>query len=297
MSIEERIEKLERTMKDHLHLGVDGSKEFDGSTSINAKEVEIHGSGAVKEGQLSSPFVMYDGTPEDGKNKRLTGISVASLHKDTVSEQVQGSITSGKNRKFDNIIPLNKTDFDDVNFSQMIIGHNPQSTQSMSGPSVFPPFSFLWALRTPYIEGSGLITNGGTTLTDNTADFKNSLAGSVLYLSNLEARKVVSNTSNEITIDGTWSSASGEYGYQLVTPIFLGAAQYPFTRLYVGEDIRLGYGSSGGSQVQYIKWGNGSPEGVVTANIGSLYLRRDGSTNTTLYIKESGTGSSGWIAK
>lgn len=43
--------------------------------------------------------------------------------------------------------------------------------------------------------------------------------------------------------------------------------------------------------------GTGSPENVVTANIGSLFLRRDGGTNTTLYVKESGTGATGWSAK
>jgi len=41
----------------------------------------------------------------------------------------------------------------------------------------------------------------------------------------------------------------------------------------------------------------GSPEGVVTAPVGSVYLRRDGGANTTFYIKESGTGNTGWIAK
>lgn len=43
--------------------------------------------------------------------------------------------------------------------------------------------------------------------------------------------------------------------------------------------------------------GSGSPEGVITAPIGSLYLRTDGGANTTLYVKESGTGNTGWIAK
>lgn len=43
--------------------------------------------------------------------------------------------------------------------------------------------------------------------------------------------------------------------------------------------------------------GNGSPESVVTAGIGSLYLRQDGGVNTTLYIKESGAASTGWVAK
>lgn len=43
--------------------------------------------------------------------------------------------------------------------------------------------------------------------------------------------------------------------------------------------------------------GTGSPESVVTAGIGTLYLRTDGGAGTTLYVKESGTGATGWIAK
>ena len=47
------------------------------------------------------------------------------------------------------------------------------------------------------------------------------------------------------------------------------------------------------------KWlsGNGTPEAVVTAPIGSLYSRLNGGANTTLYVKESGTGNTGWVAK
>jgi hypothetical protein len=43
--------------------------------------------------------------------------------------------------------------------------------------------------------------------------------------------------------------------------------------------------------------GSGSPESVVTAPVGSLYTRTDGGAGTTLYVKESGSGSTGWVAK
>ena len=43
--------------------------------------------------------------------------------------------------------------------------------------------------------------------------------------------------------------------------------------------------------------GTGSPEGVLTAPIGSLYTNLTGSTSTTLYVKTSGTGNTGWTAK
>ncbi len=42
--------------------------------------------------------------------------------------------------------------------------------------------------------------------------------------------------------------------------------------------------------------GTGSPEAVVTAPVCSLYLRTDGSTGTTVYVKESGVGNTGWVA-
>jgi hypothetical protein len=43
-----------------------------------------------------------------------------------------------------------------------------------------------------------------------------------------------------------------------------------------------------------IRTGSGAPENNVTAAVGSLYLRTDGGAGTTLYVKESGTGNTGW---
>jgi Pectate lyase superfamily protein len=43
--------------------------------------------------------------------------------------------------------------------------------------------------------------------------------------------------------------------------------------------------------------GSGSPQGGIVANPGSLFLNSAGGANTTLYIKESGTGNTGWVAK
>ena len=43
--------------------------------------------------------------------------------------------------------------------------------------------------------------------------------------------------------------------------------------------------------------GRGDPESVVAAPIGSLYTRLDGGADTTLYVKESGSGNTGWAAK
>ena len=59
-----------------------------------------------------------------------------------------------------------------------------------------------------------------------------------------------------------------------------------FTRLELGA-ANLG-----------ISRGTGSPEGVVTALVGSLYIRTDGGVLSTLYVKESSpTPTTGWVAK
>ena len=47
----------------------------------------------------------------------------------------------------------------------------------------------------------------------------------------------------------------------------------------------------------FIRTGTGAPEGSVSASVGSLYLRTDGGATTTLYVKTSGTGNTGWTAK
>lgn len=49
-------------------------------------------------------------------------------------------------------------------------------------------------------------------------------------------------------------------------------------------------GRAGGAQWRY----TGSPEGVVIAPVGATYQRSDGVAGATLYVKESGTGNTGW---
>lgn len=47
-----------------------------------------------------------------------------------------------------------------------------------------------------------------------------------------------------------------------------------------------------------IKTGTGSPNSAVVGSVGDLFLRTDGGSSTTLYVKESGSATNtGWIAK
>jgi hypothetical protein len=63
--------------------------------------------------------------------------------------------------------------------------------------------------------------------------------------------------------------------------------------------VRYLYASSfraGDGSVQWTS-GDGSPEGTLSAEVGSLYTDVSGSTGTTLYVKESGSGNTGWVSK
>lgn len=71
-----------------------------------------------------------------------------------------------------------------------------------------------------------------------------------------------------------------------------GTAAYKWKDTYT-EQVRPG---PAGSSVIWTA-GAGSPEGVVTAVRGSLFTRTDGGASTTLYVKESGSGNTGWIPK
>lgn len=51
---------------------------------------------------------------------------------------------------------------------------------------------------------------------------------------------------------------------------------------------------SGAGASQYV--GSGSPNGVVTATVGSTYIDTAGGASSTFYVKESGSGNTGWVA-
>lgn len=51
------------------------------------------------------------------------------------------------------------------------------------------------------------------------------------------------------------------------------------------------------TQSLYDRFGSGTPEGAVTAPVGAVYHRTDGGAGTSFYVKESGTGNTGWVAK
>lgn len=80
---------------------------------------------------------------------------------------------------------------------------------------------------------------------------------------------------------------------RLTTHIFRRQADEPFF-IWLEEQMEI-IKDSFSEQERYA--GDGSPEGVVEAPVGALYQRWDGGAGTTLYVKESGSGNTGWVAK
>jgi hypothetical protein len=61
------------------------------------------------------------------------------------------------------------------------------------------------------------------------------------------------------------------------------------------KDILIGTGAV--AATSGISAGSGSPEGSKTASPGSIYMNASGGAGTSFYVKESGTGNTGWVAK
>ena len=60
-----------------------------------------------------------------------------------------------------------------------------------------------------------------------------------------------------------------------------------YTKKDSGWELQVGGGGGGAS----VETGSGSPQGVVTAEVGGLYVD---TTGHTLWIKETGSGNTGW---
>lgn len=86
-------------------------------------------------------------------------------------------------------------------------------------------------------------------------------------------------------IDGFINSLEGNT-LQVVDNTYTGSASLSLSNLYVG---------GGGFTSKGIYGGTGSPEGVVTAAPGSLYLNNSGGAATTVWEKRSGSGNIGWF--
>lgn len=185
-------------------------------------------------------------------------------------------------------------------------------TVGTSGTAVFGVKSTVPSVEVT--SGNELGWSSATRLagsTDGTLTFKNSAGTNSVNL--------VAGASNLLTTNG--AIKSGSY-FDANNTAFVGTSvslannvplNWSSTAAYSGsKDIGLARnsagvlgvtdGSTGAGKLQFgtgptISSGTGTPEGAVTASVGSIFLRTDGGASTTLYVKESGAGNTGWVGK
>jgi hypothetical protein len=128
-------------------------------------------------------------------------------------------------------------------------------------------------------KGSLIINNNVLQSIENTT-----FADSV----NFNRNTIYSITNSTVNANVTYST----YFDLVNSRTFSSSVDSKMTSLFSSLILELGSISS-----LYQRFGSGSPEGVVTAPIGAFYSRTDGGAGTSFYIKESGTGNTGWVAK
>jgi hypothetical protein len=127
--------------------------------------------------------------------------------------------------------------------------------------------------------GSGNQAFGRTTMFNNTAGSSNTATGYQAMFNN-----TTGNENAAVGREALYSNTTGNNN----TALGKGAEAVSAT---ASNQIAIRAGNT--------KWYSaaGSPEGVVTAGVGSMYTNNTGGTGTTLYVKESGTGNTGWVSK
>jgi len=314
--LQQRIEELEKKIKaleEHRHLGLDGSKELDDSTKIGCKEITVSGVG-IQKNLFAIPFFRAYDIDTIGKEKRKIAMALGvSGDKDTTSEQDTMVLQVGKGEVKEE---SSKENWEDNSFSQILMTHRPKGSPgylSWLGKNLGVA-SFIQAKRSPIVFGTGFIS--GNTLTDTSANFtpgkSPSLGGTgdigntVVHgicnaksptLSILESNVIMEVTKTSVICENVWET-QGSVNYEIVMPVVLGSANVPFSLGYFGDGIVFGYGVRARNNISSLTWGLGTPEGKITANVGSMYLRQDGGAGTTLYVKQSGKNTNtGWVGK
>lgn len=190
----------------------------------------------------------------------------------------------------------------------VVTNANVSPTAAIAGTKISPNFGAQNVATTGTVTGSGGVITGAGFLSVGAVA---AAAGAIRLASGVQISGRNAANSGDIQLFltdpsdnvfvGPNSNASATYVNGPMGGVFIRTSSA--TRLTINAtgvglaaSLPLFFGTPG-STVQSIRTGAGSPEGVITAPIGSLYTRTDGGAGTTLYVKESGTGNTGWVGK
>ena len=250
-----------------------------------------------------------DGTESDvtgADELLLLDIASGGLLRVSVDEFVQGAGIGTLVTDFDNLTVTGITTVESLKG----IGTNPISFGSSLSDVVVSGMLTAGRLRSGDIASRNIITLGITTIQDHLEVNDSSGAGTEYNLN------VKTNGSSTFGVLGNGAILLGNNSS---APFIATNDHHATSKKYVDDAISTGTTSFGNISAGIVTatsfsgdittdnltftagptWttGTGTPEGSVTAPVGSLYSRTDGGADTTLYVKESGTGNTGWAAK
>ena len=117
-------------------------------------------------------------------------------------------------------------------------------------------------------------------------------------------------TGSALRLDANATNWQASFGWNGTAELAINAVSFsgaPSLGLFVGGTRYMSISAAGNVNIAtgtltvngaVIVASTGSPNGVVTGNPGDMYLNKSGGAGTTLYIKESGSGTNtGWVAK
>jgi hypothetical protein len=189
--------------------------------------------------------------------------------------------------------------FSNTNWSNLSITGNRISITYATGGAQFGIY-LSGSINTASIVGNELHGNSQAEKAINIVDATNvSISGNStngwtqneVYINSATAVDVISITGNAfgsgLAAGAIGTTGAGTFGEKITA---FGNSGYRLTNTE-NTDIRNLF------RAVYEVQGTGTPESSVTAGVGSVYHRRDGGAATCLYIKETGTGNTGWVAK
>lgn len=302
----------------------------------DATEVQFNNGGALA-GADGLTYNLSTGTTTFSANATVPSIQILKVHTSTTAGAIdlQASATSASNALLMSLRSVAGTSIlkvdDGVTLGYLTAGRVPILS---TGGRVTDSAKLLFDAATQTLElndggttkwkmsaGGVIATYGSLHITDTTPSATNFTLGGTSLDTLLNAPQATGsvylrNGGNENTI---FRGVASAVNYLEVTNAATGNRP---KLAVVGADANIGISISAkgtgiveinnGTVGQYrdvavrsvllnnsISWsyGSGSPEGVVTAPVGSIYSRTDGGAGTSVYFKESGSGSTGWVAK
>lgn len=233
--LEETVRAIKSTLEAHQHSGDDGS------SILSKPKIMITSSDSIIQGLTSSSATsIYVSNPIRTGNLGIIATSV-DYGTGSAAENNTAIISVG----IDKWLPED-TGIKSYN-TELNIQDLPLSTTN--------PQSFIFANRAPTYRGTGVtFTAAATTFTDIKQQWStNELTGGYVVVYNssgaiVEARKISSNTATVATVSTAFGATTTNTYYAIMAPVYLGSADFPWRRAYVGDTndggIRFGYGKT-----------------------------------------------------